>query len=1028
MALYQKSVLNKYLEGLDQTKVDAAYQKFSAKFHDPAFQLNIRKAKEEQYQEGFLNDLFVNVLGYIKNPEPNYNLTTEFKNIKNSKKADGAILVKGKAIAVIELKGMNTPNLDKVESQAFGYKSNQPDAVYVITANFEKLRFYIDNAVDYIEWNLFNLTREQFNEVWLCLAQESILSGLPKEVKEASVIEEKTITERLYKDYSTFRNELYHSISKKNPDIDPLLLFKKTQKLLDRFLFIFFAEDRLLVPPNSIARIIDRWKQLEELDNYKPLYDIFQQYFGYFNNGRKGKKSIDDIFAYNGGLFKPDAILDKLKIDDYVLFKHTQTLTKYDFVSEVDVNILGHIFEHSLNDIEEINAQLEGEKLDKSKTKRKKDGVFYTPKYITKYIVENTVGKLCEEKKTELGIVDIDFSKTYMTKRKRTNKDGKKTFLSVEGENIYNSLNQYRDYLLNLTICDPACGSGAFLNQAFNFLIDEHENIDQYHASLRGDILTLTDVTKDILEKNLFGVDINQEAVEIAKLSLWLRTAQKGRKLNNLNENIKCGNSLIDDPEVAGEKAFSWETEFPEVFKNGGFDVVIGNPPYGAKISKFKNYLSSNFQTFSKGGESYILFVEQSTKILKLNGELGFIIPDTYLDLGFTESTRTFLLRNTLVEQIIVLPSNVFESATVDTTILIYKKQAYNSNYHLTDVQIKIFGKKHLKVTWGDYLKEFTISTKIWHEENSFLVLSDTEEIKLLRKINSSFEALSNYVEMFSGVKYYEVGKGNPPQTSKIRDEKPFTSNYKIDEDWSCLYEGKDIERYALLWNQNNWIKYGDWLAAPRKLEYFEGEKILIRKIIGATLKAQYIEHTSFCNTLLFILKVKPNIKLNYLYILGVLNSKFIGWYFRKRFQISFNDTFPQIMIRDILQFPIPYLPKEKQVKKLANIMIQKNKDLNAIISKFQRLINRKFNIEKLPKKLQNWHTLTFNEFTKELKKKKIKLGLVEEAEWEDYFETEKAKAQAIQTVIDKTDREIDQMVYGLYGLTEEEIKIVENS
>jgi type II restriction/modification system DNA methylase subunit YeeA len=157
---------------------------------------------------------------------------------------------------------------------------------------------------------------------------------------------------------------------------------------------------------------------------------------------------------------------------------------------------------------------------------------------------------------------------TARTAKRRTKKE------------LLDKLEQYREWLLNLTICDPACGSGAFLNQALEFLIEEHKYIDELQAKLLDEALVLSDIETSILENNLFGVDINEESVEIAKLSLWLRTAQKGRKLTSLNNHIKCGNSLIDDPDVAGDKAFNWEEEFPDVFANGGFDVVIGNPPY----------------------------------------------------------------------------------------------------------------------------------------------------------------------------------------------------------------------------------------------------------------------------------------------------------------------------------------------------------------------------------------------------------------------------------------------------------------
>ena len=589
MSLFQNSVLNKYLKGLESEKVNKAYERFTSHFHNPTIQENIRNSKEEQYQGEFLIDLFVNVFGYVKNPTPDFNLTTELKNIRGSKKTDGAILKGEKALAVIELKGTNTTDLSKVETQAFGYKNNQPGCNYVITSNFEKLRFYIDNAVDFEEFNLFQLTKERFEILWLCLSSEYLLKDIPKKIKDESLTQEENVTKKLYKDYASFRNEIFDAIQKENPEYDKLTLFKKTQKLLDRFLFIFFAEDRLLLPPNSIRSIVNQWTDLrDKYDEYFPLYDRFKKYFGYMNTGHKGQQH--DIFAYNGGLFAPDDILDNIKINDDLLYKHTVKLSNYDFESEVSVNILGHIFEHSLNDIDEIQSEIQGVVNEQSKTKRKKDGVFYTPKYITKYIVDNTVGKLCEEKKAELDIQEDEYEKDRKGRKKTTLK------------NLTKKLEDYRNWLLQITICDPACGSGAFLNQSLEFLITEHRYIDELQAKLFGDAMILSEVENSILENNIYGVDINEESVDIAKLSLWLRTAQKGRKLTSLNNNIKCGNSLIEDPIIDSQKAFNWEQEFPEIFKRGGFDVIIGNPPYvGEKghsdifetlksIPKWKNY------------------------------------------------------------------------------------------------------------------------------------------------------------------------------------------------------------------------------------------------------------------------------------------------------------------------------------------------------------------------------------------------------------------------------------------------------
>lgn len=460
MALFQNTVIQKYLRNKNTTEVQEKWIAYKQHFLNPTIQENIKNAKEEQYQEGFLRDLFVAILGYTLNPDTNFNLTTELKNIKDGKKADGGILVNNQVLGVIELKGTNTTDLSKVEAQAFGYKNNQTNCTYVIISNFEKLRFYIDNAIEHIEFNLFQLTENDFNLLYLCLAYKNISTHVPKQIKEESVSQEDVITKKLYKDYSVFKRELFVSLIELNPQYDKLILFKKSQKLLDRFLFLFFAEDRLLLPPNSVREILKQWQQLKELDAYTPLYERFKKYFGYLNTGYQGKKY--NIFAYNGGLFKPDEILDVIKIDDDLLYKHTFKISEYDFDSEVDVNILGHIFENSLNELDEVQAQLQGKVLDNTKTKRKKDGVFYTPKYITKYIVENTVGKLCTEKKTELQLKEQD----YITDKKRQ----KKTLAS-----LLQKLKDYRAWLLQITIVDPACGSGAFLNEALNFLITEHK-------------------------------------------------------------------------------------------------------------------------------------------------------------------------------------------------------------------------------------------------------------------------------------------------------------------------------------------------------------------------------------------------------------------------------------------------------------------------------------------------------------------------------------------------------------------------
>ncbi|MCR9081701.1 MAG: BREX-1 system adenine-specific DNA-methyltransferase PglX [Cyclobacteriaceae bacterium] len=1006
MALFQNSVLKKYLAAQASQPIQEALAAYLTYFHNPRIKENIRAAKEEQFQEGFLRELFVKILGYTINPEPDFNLTTELKNIKDSKKTDGAILKDGNALAVIELKGTDTKDLDKIRDQAFNYKNNQPDCVYVITSNFEKLRFYIDNAVDYVEFNILAMDNEQFKLLWLLLQKDNLLQGLPKKIKEESLLAEEQITKQLYKDYSAFKQELWQDLVAQNPDQDELLLYKKSQKLLDRFLFIFFAEDKGLLPPNSIMEIVNQWQKLKELDEYRPIYERFKKYFGYLNTGRvqPGKA---EIHAYNGGLFAIDPVLEELKISDSVLEKHVRKLTEYDFDTEVDTNILGHIFEHSLNDIENVRAQLAGETVEKSKTKRKRDGVFYTPKYITKYIVDNTLGRLCTEKKAELEIIDEDFAEGKRGRQKKTI------------QKLKDKLDAYRAWLLQLTICDPACGSGAFLNQVLEFLIAEHRYVDELEAQLFDSPLILPNVENHILENNIFGVDINEESVEIARLSLWLRTAKKGRKLSSLNSNIKVGNSLIDDPEVAGDLAFNWEKEFPKVFAKGGFDVVVGNPPYvSSKGENFddlsKAYLTRVFHTSAYQIDLYMLFLEKGIQLISNLGVTSFIVPNTWLNNLSLESVRRFMLDNTSMKEIVLMPSGTFESASVDTVIVTFSRGEKNDNVHL------------LKCENSEFYSNGYGSQKVWAAEKGAIIniFLDQRTNRLLKKIEEDSIPLGSFCEAVRGVGIYHKRKGH---TKEFIDSNPFQSNQKVDNTFVPYLRGKNLQRWILTWNEDSYLSYGDWLAEPRDPKFFEGERILIRKILSDRINVAFIETQFVVDQQIYTVKINKSIDFNTKALLGILSSSLITYYFRLKFS-EFDDLFPQIKLEHIKNLPISkgLSNSNERFSDLIEIGLENVSQLNKIKRDYLMLLLSKFIIEEPSTKLQNWPDLDFKGFLGELKKAKVKLSLSEEAEWMTYFTEQKAKALALQADIDRIDREIDALVYELYGLTEEEIKIVE--
>ncbi len=997
MPLFQNTVVTKYLQSQDKVEIESKWELFKAYFHNLEIQENIRNSKEEQFQEGFLRELFVKILGYTLNPQPNFNLTTELKNVKDSKKADGGILVKDRVIGVIELKGTNTTDLGKVEDQAFGYKNNQAGCIYVITSNFEKLRFYIDNAIEHIEFNLFTISEQDFKLLYLCLGYENIKNNIPKKLKEESLSQEELITKQLYKDYSLFKRELFQNLCVLNPQFEPLELFKKSQKLLDRFLFLFFAEDRNLLPPNSVRVILKQWKQLKELDAYTPLYDRFKKYFGYLNTGFKGKQY--NVFPYNGGLFKPDEVLDTIQIDDDLLYKHSYQLSEYDFESEVDVNILGHIFENSLNELDEITAQLEGKTINKADTKRKKDGVFYTPKYITKYIVENTIGKLCEEKKVELDITDEAYQPAKQRSRKRLD-----------------NLSLYKDWLLQLTICDPACGSGAFLNQALDFLINEHRYIDELSAKYNKDAFVLSDVENSILENNLFGVDLNEESVQIAKLSLWLRTAQPNRKLNDLSDNIKCGNSLIDDVSVAGDSAF------PQIFAKGGFDVIIGNPPYvNSKEEMFsndvKNFFNSNYKTSAYQIDLYILFLEKSIKLICKNGTSSLIVPNSWLNNIFLDEVRKFFLTSVNIDEIVSMPSKTFMDANVDTVIVTFSKIKIDESTQLTicnDGQFEIIG---------------TQKQSEWLAEIGYIInVHLTKEIKnIFKKVLKDSVTLESLADIGRGVGVYHKRVGH---TKDFIAEDPYQSSEKKDNTFLPYLRGRNVQSGYINWNSDSYISYGNWLAEPREPKFFKGDRIVLRQIPSKRLIVSYIEEDFVIDQSVFIARFYENSKFSAKAIASILGSRLLSFYFRFYYS-EFDDLFPKVKLQHFKLFPITtkLANSHTELEDKSECFLKFNKELLDISQKFQRNLKREFEqLDKPSKKLENWYELTYADFLKELKKKKVELSLSQKAEWEDYFLGEQQKANALKTQINQTDAEIDKMVYELYGLTDEEIKIVEDA
>ena len=976
----------------------------------------LSKSKEEEFQGEFLNDIFSFILGAVNKSSGNdeWNLQRESKTKIDGQKADGVIGffdVNGKddVRAVIELKGP-TISLDQRQKrsgdtrtpveQAFNYAPKYgKNCQWVIVSNYKEIRLYRSN--DMTEYEVFfleNLKDDlEFQKFIYILSFEALVGTANKKAKALELSEEYQknqieIEKKFYNEYRNIRLHIFENMKENNPETDENTLLEKVQKLLDRFLFICFCEDKGLLEKDFFNTILKKGK------DFGSIFDIFKVFCNWINLGN----SKENISHFNGGLFKNDDVLNSLNIDDKV-FEELKKISDYDFDSDLNVNILGHIFEQSISDIEELKKSISGEEFDQKKSKRKKDGIFYTPQYITKYIVENSIKNWLDDKRKELGEDDLP---------KLNEKDyifdiAKKNYTKNYRKHI-EFWQQYREAVRNIKIIDPACGSGAFLITAFEFLLNYNKYLDDKIFDLVGTSDLFSDRTKEILQNNIFGVDLNKESVEITKLSLWLKTADKNKTLASLENNIKCGNSLIDDPEIAGNLAFNWEKEFPEIFANGGFDIVVGNPPYVSAeyISEIeKTFYEKNYYSAYGRQNLYIIFYEKAINLLKENGNLGFITPYTILKNMYYKEIREYILKNTSILEIIDFKGiTVFQDAGVDSIILLLKKEKrieydikYINNIKAFETQV--------------YDINFFKSSQITEKDDLSIQFSKNE--KLLNKILDHKDnlKLKEIIDFKQGI----ITGGN----------KNFLVSEKL-ANCEKVLTGTDFNRYKLF-DSNQYIIYDiEKLHRPRKREIFESkEKILLRQTGAFPIcmldTNQYFTLDTVHNG---ILKQE---NFNIKYILSLLNSKFIKFIYENLINES-GKIFAQVKIIYIDELPIKNIPLEKQqpfIEK-ADKILSLNKELQDLSQKFQRMLLRKFDLEKLSTKLQEWYLLDFSDFIKELKRLKVKLSLSQESEWEEYFLEEKSKAIAVDSEIKNTDKEIDSMAYKLYDLTDEEIKIIE--
>lgn len=549
---------------------------------------------ESKLDAEFLGDIFGTALGYrlaTDSTDESYELEREY-NVPREGTVDGAVgqFRKDRSVSptlVIELKSVGT-NLDRPQSggrtpvqQCWGYLNGLPDCPWGIVSNISTIRlFHRDRTPSAFEqFSLQEMRKlERFREFYLILGPGGIhptklhRTPLAIELLDATNNRQKEVGDELYQEYSNQRNALIdHLTTAHTMSLEKAIGI--AQKLIDRIVFVAFCEDRGLLPDRIIDRIHRELPPLARVTNPR-----WQNFLNLFRAVDEGHDDLGISDGYNGGLFRHDPDVDELELDDeWTHFFHR--VGRYDFRDEVNVDVLGGLFEKSVTEIEKIRqagllengATTPQSPMPKS-ARRKRFGIYYTPPDFTERIVRDTIGALIDERlgraNRQFGIDGDDQGEklTKLTRKRRF--EYWQTILGA---------------IQSIRICDPACGSGAFLIAAYDYLERLYSEIIDQMIDADGDKASaLSDAIPEmILSNNLYGVDLLREAVEITQLALWLRSARLGHTLEDLSGNIVCGNSLVDDSSVH-PLAMKWEETFPSVFKgkDAGFDCVIGNPPW----------------------------------------------------------------------------------------------------------------------------------------------------------------------------------------------------------------------------------------------------------------------------------------------------------------------------------------------------------------------------------------------------------------------------------------------------------------
>ena len=1063
MNLFTPKTINKRIKG--DAQIPPEHLKILTEWSDDIKTGRIFAFKETSLHGEFASKIVQGVLGYT-GPSGNetYTVSTEEAILKGS--VDLALghftASTSEILAPFELKGANTKDLDAIMpgrnktpvQQAWEYATNQAGVKWVVVSNYVEIRLYGfgEGTAAYEVFNLADLTNPQeYARFMILLAAENLLTGKTQALLDECRREDKDITDALYRDYKQLRSELIDAIRKAAPAVPPLDAIAAAQKILDRVLFIAFAEDTGLLP----ARILERAFEHSDPFNPKPIWENFKGLFAAID---KGNQKLD-VPPYNGGLFAPDKVADYLNIPDGVC-EGFKKIGDYDFASEVSVTVLGHIFEQSIADVERLQAEARGEIVEEEKKtgtsgRRKRDGVVYTPDYVARFIVEQTVG-------AHLRDIFADSLAPFIKKGSDAEDYESIQWRKKSGE--LEAWEAYRDRIKTLRIVDPACGSGVFLVMAFDYLKAELHRVNRKIVELRPKAAYdsgLFDFVPDseILTNNLFGVDVNSESVEIAKLSLWVKTAQKGKALDSLDKNILVGDSLIEDSSFAYlEHGFSWKTAFPDVFKDGGFDIVLGNPPYVRMelIKPMKPYLEKRYEVVSDRADLYCYFYERGLRLLKTGGRLGYISSNTFFKTGSGQNLREYLLREATIESVLDFGDlQVFEGVTTYPAIVVMRRGKAIKNHTLNFWKLDNLPQSNFLAAWDKSAAPYPQSALgggSWELEDD-----------LLRALRNKVRADKKTLKEAYGSPLYGIKTGlneafviDTPTKEALCAQDPRSA-----ELLKPFLEGKDLKRWRseprglwLIYTPKNKVRIDDypairgWLLPFKerlekratKQEWFELQQP--QEAYAPYFDPPKIAYGHFQDSPIYSMERTGAYSNNKTYFiptddwatLALLNSSVLWFDFCSR-TTSVRGGWREATAQHIEQLPIPDIvePVQKKLGSLARTaQIAAEERLN-----LQNTLTRRIGDlcppgreQKLSTKLKEWWTLAdFTAFRAEVKKVfRSDIPLAERSAWEDWIKRDKVKIAQLSSEIQQAETKIDAIVYDLFNLTPEEIELLESN